>query len=234
MKPMYMVSVRQLTGRVRLLVTIGFAALPVLMAAVVDWRPSELDDNLLNGFYASLVIPLLALATATAAFGNEIEDRTLSNLTLTPVRRWQIIVPKLLATISINGGLLIVSLVIAVSIAYEADSTVLLATIVASALAIIAYSTLFMWLGLMTTRALLIGLLYVFLWEILFTGFVSGIRFLSIRAYMLGVIHGIDEDRFADDSTQIISFAVSLIVLLAVIALFTALSVRRLRSMDVP
>lgn len=231
---MYMISVRQLTGRMRLLVSIGFAAIPVLMAALVDWRASELDDNLLNGFYAMLVIPLLALATATAVFGNEIEDRTLSNLTLTPIPRWQIILPKLLAAISINGGLLIVSIVISVSLAYDGNGTVIAATIIASLLAIIAYSTVFMWLGLMTTRALLVGLLYVFLWEFLFTGFVTGIRFLSIRAYMLGVIRGIDDNRFTSDADLIISFPVSLVVLLGVIAVFTALSIRKLRTMDVP
>ena len=234
MAPMYMISVRQLTGRVRLLVTIGFAGLPILMAAIADWPQSELDDNLINGFYAALVIPLIALATATAAFGNEVEDRTLSNLVLTPVARWQIILPKLLATVSLNGGLILVSTVISVSIAYNDGSTVVIAVVIASLLAIVAYSSVFMWLGLMTTRALLIGLLYVFLWEFLFTGFVSGIRFLSIRAYMLGVIRGIDDNRFVDDASQIISFPVSLAVLIGVIVVFTALSVRRLRTMDVP
>ena len=33
----------------------------------------------------------------TAAFGNEVEDKSLANLTLAPVPRWQIAVPKLLA-----------------------------------------------------------------------------------------------------------------------------------------
>lgn len=231
---MYMISIRQLTGRTRLLITLIFAGLPILMAALSDGSPGDLDDTLLNAFYASLVIPLIALATATASFGNEVEDRTLSNLVLTPVPRWQIVLPKLLASISINGTLIITSVIISVTIAYDGDANVLAAVIIGSLLAIIAYSTVFMWLGLMTSRGLLIGLLYVFLWEFLFTGFIPGIRFLSIRAYMLGVIRGVDDNRFVDDASQIISLPVSLIVLLALIVIFTVLAVRRLRTMDVP
>ena len=102
------------------------------------------------------------------------------------------------------------------------------------ALAILAYSSLFLWLGLSTGRALGYGLMYIFLWEFLFTGFVSGIRFLSIRSYMIGIIRGIDDNRFADDAGEVISFAVSIIVMLVVIVVFTALTVRRLRTMDVP
>jgi hypothetical protein len=36
-----------------------------------------------------------------AAFGNELEDRTLANLTLSPIPRWKIVVPKLLGVITI-------------------------------------------------------------------------------------------------------------------------------------
>ncbi len=234
MKPMYMISVRQLTGRVRLAVTILFAALPVLIAGLTDDSPSNIDEAVLNGLYAALVIPLIALATATASFGNEIEDRTLSNLTLTPVPRWKIVMPKLLAAISINGALILVSIVLSVILAYEGDATVLVSVIVAALLGIVAYSTVFMWLGLMSSRALLIGLLYVFLWELLFTQFVSGIRFLSIRAYMIGTIKGLDDTRFAESSEPIISLPVSLVVLIAVIVIFLALSIRRLRTIDVP
>lgn len=233
MLPLYLISVRQLTGRVRLLVTLLFAGLPILVTAFADDTPSGFDENLIKGFYAVIIIPLLALATATASFGNELEDRTLSNLTLTPVPRWKVVLPKLLAAISVNGGVLVISVAISVSLAYDGDSGALTAAIVASLLTIVAYSTLFLWLGLMTTRALLTGLLYVFLWEFLFTSFVSGIRFLSIHAYMLGIVRGLDDTRFEDDNT-IISFPVSLVVLLAVIGLFTALSIRRLRRMDVP
>ncbi len=227
-----MISIRQLTGRIRLLVTALFAGLPVLVAYFTEGNFGDYDDEIIKGFYAAITIPLLALATATASFGNEVDDRTLSNLTLTPVPRWKLILPKLLAAITINGGVLLISVVLSVSLTYS-DSGVLVAAVIASLLTIIAYSMVFLWLGLMTSRALITGLLYVFLWEFLFTNFVSGIRFLSIRAYMLGIVRGIDDTRFEGDN-NIISFPVSIIVMLSLIGVFWVLSVRRLKTMDVP
>ncbi len=147
-----MISIRQLTGRIRLLVTALFAGLPVLVAYFTEGNFGDYDDEIIKGFYAAITIPLLALATATASFGNEVDDRTLSNLTLTPVPRWKLILPKLLAAITINGGVLLISVVLSVSLTYS-DSGVLVAAVIASLLTIIAYSMVFLWLGLMTSRA---------------------------------------------------------------------------------
>jgi ABC-2 type transport system permease protein len=236
---LYLISVRQLAGKWRLLIILGLAALPVIttFAATVSGdrpRQSEFDDVLLNGFFAAAILPLIVLAVATAAFGNELEDRTLSNLTLTPVPRWQIVVPKLLAAISVSAPLLLASNVIAVSMAYEGDSQVLVASAIAVVVAIATYSTVFLWLGMISNRALGFGLLYVFLWEGLFSNFVSGIRFLSIREYMLGIIRGLDNDRFAQNADEILSFGVSVAATLIVFSVFLALSIRRLRTMDIP
>ena len=55
----------------------------------------------LLGMLAGAITPLAVLAIAGAAFANEVEDRTLANLTLSPIPRWQIVVPKLLAAITI-------------------------------------------------------------------------------------------------------------------------------------
>jgi ABC-2 type transport system permease protein len=213
------------------------AGLPILTTAVAagsgDVSAEDFDEVLLNGFFATAIVPLVVLAAATASFGNELEDRTLSNLTLSPLPRWKIVLPKLFATISVGAPILLVSLVISVSIAYEGDATVIAASVIAVLLTIVAYSAVFLWLGLSSSRALVVGLLYVFLWEFLFAGFISGIRFLSIRAYMLGIIKGLDDRRFPDNDL-IISFPVSLVVMLAIIGIFTALAVRRLRTMDVP
>lgn len=218
-----------------MLLLAGLPVLTTVIAANAVDPPSaeDFDDILLNGFFASAIVPLIVLAVATASFGNELEDRTLSNLTLSPLPRWKIVLPKLLAAISIGAPILLVSNIIAVSIAYEGDATAIAASVIAVFLTIAAYSTVFLWLGLTSSRALVIGLLYVFLWEFLFAGFIPGIRFLSIRAYMLGIIRGIDDRRFADVDT-IISFPVSLIVMLAIIGIFSALAIRRLRTMDVP
>jgi ABC-2 type transport system permease protein len=107
-----------------------------------------------------------------------------------------------------------------------------LAVSVGAFVAVALYSSIFIWAGLMTTRAIGFGLLYVFLWEGLFSSFVGGVRFLSIRHYSIALMHGIDERRFGVGDN--LSFAVAIGASVAVFALFLLLSIRRLRRMDVP
>ncbi len=84
----------------------------------------------------------------------------------------------------------------------------------------------------MTTQAIGIGLLYIVLWEGFFSGFVSGVRLLSIRHTAIALMHGMDERRFAWANHP--SAAVAVGVTLLVFVGFLWLAVRRLRRMDVP
>jgi len=87
------------------------------------------------------------------------------------------------------------------------------------------------WLGLVSTQAIGLGLLYIVLWEGFFSGFVSGVRLLSIRHYAIAIMHGLDARRFANTG---LSFTAALVLSAVVLGGFLLLSVRRLRRMDVP
>ena len=50
-----------------------------------------------------------------------------------------------------------------------------------------AYAAIFTWAGLATRQALLIGLVYVFIWEAALAAYLDGIRFLSVRRYTLAL-----------------------------------------------
>ena len=94
------------------------------------------------------------------------------------------------------------------------------------------YSSAFVWLGLATTQAIGVGLLYIVLWEGFFTTYISGVRLFSIRAYSIALMHGLDERRFAD--TENLDFGVTVGVSVVVFVGFLLLTIRRLRNMDVP
>jgi ABC-2 type transport system permease protein len=94
------------------------------------------------------------------------------------------------------------------------------------------YASAFVWLGLVSPQAIGIGLLYIVLWEGFFSGFVSGVRLLSIRHYAIALMHGLDERRFAAGTH--LSLSVAIVMSALVLAGFLALSIRRLRRMDVP
>ena len=237
MSAVYMLTLRQLSGRWRLLIMSVLAAMPVFMAGMVVWSsgaPSveEFESVALSAMLAGSISPLVVLAVASTAFANEIEDRTLANLTLSPIPRWQIVVPKLLAAVSVSGPFIAISAFVTSYIAFSGDMTATFAVTVSAFVGVLLYSSIFTWAGLMTTRAIAFGLVYIVLWEGYFSGFVSGVRFLSIRYHSIALMHGLDARRFAAEDN--LSFGVAIGTSVIVFAGFLLLSIRRLRHMDVP
>ncbi len=237
MNPIYRLTIRQLTGRWRLVVLTLLAAMPVTIAALMlrlDEAPSvrEFEGAILSAMFAGAIIPLMLLALAGVAFANEIEDRTLANLVLSPVPRWRIALPKLLASLTVAGPFVVVSAAITAHIAYVGDMAATIALTTGMLVAVVLYASVFTWLGLVTTQAIGLGLLYVVIWEGLFSGFVAGVRLLSLRHYALAVVKGLDPRRFP--TLALPELAVVLALCAAVVGGFTWLTVRRLRRMDVP
>jgi hypothetical protein len=186
-----------------------------------------------NGMLAGSITPLVVLAIAAAALGNEVEDRTLANLTLSAVPRWQIAVPKLLARsrsphrsscqrarhqpyVAFLGDATATSpsrrrrshrrgaLLVGVRLAGPRDDAGRSASVCSTSSSGKGF----------------------------FSGFVSGVRLLSIRYYAIGWMHVFDERRFisVDHPGALAIAGLSTLV----IAGFVLLSVRRLRRMDVP
>jgi ABC-2 type transport system permease protein len=229
--------VRQLSGRWRLVILTVLAALPVLFTALVvrsDSAPfvGEFEVIVLSTMLAGSIAPLIVVAIASAAFANEVEDRTLANLTLAPIPRWHIVLPKVAATVTVAGPFILASAFLTSFLAYNHDATATLATTLSAAAGLLMYAAAFVWLGLVTRQAIGFGLAYIVLWEGFFSGYVSGIRFLSIRHYSIALMHGLDARRFVADPH--VALGTALAVTAAVCLLFVWLSTHRLRTMDVP
>lgn len=237
MGSIYFLTLRQLSGKWRLAVMLVLSAMPVFITAMMVRSPHaapvrNFEVAILGTMFAGSILPLIVLATAAAAFGNEVEDRTLANLTISPTPRWQIALPKLLGIMTIAGPLIALAAGITAHLAFLADARATLAITAAAFIAVMMYGAMFMWLGLISTQAIGIGLLYVVLWEGFFSGFVSGVRLLSIRFYAIAIMHAIDPRRFsAFDHLSGTSVSV---LASAVVLGFFLLTVRRLRQMDIP
>src|SRR5690606_391838 len=126
------------------------------------------------------------LVHGTSAFGAEIDDGTLRYILAKPVARWRLIIAKFAAAfaaavVSTLPGVVAAGLVITGTggLALIAGFTV--AVLIASAL----YGALFLLLSLATRRALIIGLLYVIVWEGALSHVFAGTRVLSVREYAL-------------------------------------------------
>ena len=237
MLSVFLLTLRQLSGWQRLAIMAVLAGLPVLatMRPLTDNDASpvtEFEMVVLSGMLAGSIIPLVVLAIAAAAFGNEVEDRTLANLTLSPVPRWKIALPKLLATFSVAGSFIALSALATAHLAFLGDATATIAVTVGALAAVAMYGALFVWLGLVSPQAIGIGLMYIVLWEGLLSGYVAGVRLLSIRFYSIALMNGLDERRFA--SQPLPNLTVAAIMTAIVIGGTTFLAVRKLRRMDVP
>ena len=237
MGSVYRLTLRQLSGRWRLSIMTVLAALPVIIAVLMlrsSDAPSvvEFEQIVLSAMMAGSTAPLVVLAIAAAALGNELEDRTLANLTLSPIPRWKIAVPKLLGVITIATPFIAVSAFLTSHVAFLADARATLAVTVSAVVGVVLYASAFVWLGLVSTQAIGIGLLYIVLWEGFFSGFVSGVRLLSIRHYATALMHGLDDRRFAQSDHM--SLTVAIVMAVLVFIGFLVFSIRRLRRMDVP
>lgn len=237
MRAVYVLTLRQLSGRWRLTIMTVLAALPVIITVLLLWEDNtdsvrEFETAILGAMLAGSIIPLVVLAIAAAAFGNEVEDKTLANLTTSPVPRWRIALPKLLGTITVAGPFIALSALLTAHVAFLGDGRATVAITAAAIAAVAMYASLFVWLGLVSSQAIGIGLLYIVIWEGFFSGFVEGVRMLSVRHYAIALMHGLDERRFAwGDHPNIV---VASILVAVVIGGFLLLSIRKLRRMDVP
>jgi ABC-2 type transport system permease protein len=230
----FRLTFRMLLGRRRTLVLLLFAAIPVLIAMAFRFGDADADavewtaNALFGGVFVAIFLPLAALVFGTAAFGAEAEDGTVVYILARPLPRWTIVTAKFVAAFLATALLVlpagVVSAVIALDGA-EGSGTLLAGIVVALACGCAVYSALFLCLGILTSRAFIAGLAYVFVWEGVITGIFEGTRLFSVRAYTMGVADGLaDVPRRAFEAD--ISFATAVAMMVVVGGLATWLAIR--------
>jgi ABC-2 type transport system permease protein len=217
---------------------LALVALPLLGAALYrvadSTTPSyEFADGITATLVAAGILPLVMLLFGTSAFGNELGDRTLGYLVLKPVPRWRIAAPKSAASVLVGGLPVAASGALAVAIIESGDVSGAAATGVGLLVGAAAYGAIFTWAGLATRHALIIGLVYVFIWEAALAAYLDGIRFLSVRQFTLAVIAGLDGERLETLDLSL-GTAAGAIGAAIVITGFSLLTVQKLRRIDVP
>jgi ABC-2 type transport system permease protein len=191
----FRLTLQQLLGRRRTLVMLLFALLPIVMALVARFAADDLDrpswaaNTLYQGLVIGIVLPLVALVFGTATLGAEFEDGTAVYLLTKPIPRWAIVLPKLLAAWLCTAGIMVVCGAVSglIVLAGEGEAAIIIGFTVATIAGALVYTAAFLMLSILTGRALIIGLGYVFLWEGVITGLFRGTRVLSVREYTLAV-----------------------------------------------
>ena len=188
-------TLRQLLGRGRTLLMGLLALLPILLAVVYRLGSEDTDQArwvarvLFEGLVVTTLLPFAALVYGTAALGAEIEDGTAVYLLAKPVPRSQIILGKLLAAWVLTSVTVLASGLVAgaIGLAGAPGDGVLLGFGLGIVAGGLVYTAVFVMLSVVTSRALIAGLVYVFIWEGLINGLFAGTRLLSVRHYSLSV-----------------------------------------------
>ena len=224
-------TARGLFGRRRFLLLFPLPLLLVGLAVLcraVGVDPVHWGPALLTGLGFVVVLPVTALIVGTAVLGSEIDDGTIVHVLTKPLPRSEIVLAKLGVAIGITS--LTVGFPMYV-VGVLADSVKLgLSVAAASVVGTIAYSALFVALSLVTRRPVLLGLVYVLVWEGLLGNLVSGTRTLSIQQYVITVA-----DRLG--ASSMLEGRVSLTVAVVMSVIFTVgmtvLAIDRLRGFSI-
>ncbi|RLC57669.1 MAG: hypothetical protein DRI30_03835 [Chloroflexi bacterium] len=233
----FKLTLRQFAGQRRSLLLIGLALIPLALAVL--FRLGEhLDQheetaNFLADVVITAILPLVCLILGTSALGSEIEDGTAVYLLAKPVPRRDIIAGKFAASALIAAAFLVPATALSGLIGLQGVSEEGIATgfTVAVLVGVLAYSAVFILLSVATSRALLIGLAYVFIWEGLITELFSGTRYLSIRQYCLGIADLISTVSERDFEANL-GGVEALVLATVVVATALVLAVRRLEAFE--
>lgn len=234
-------TVKQFLGGKAVRVVAGFSLIPIIFAAIDLIDPDTSRPHLFLGrtIFAELMVPTLlpltVLILATAAFGDELEDRSLPYLMLKPFGRLRIVLEKLLGSVLISGPIVIGGLTITYLLVTQSDWDRYLrlycAMAAATMVATIAYSSIFMLVSLLISRALVAALIYTFVWETILGRFVPGLRYISIRHFVRSIFAKIADDRnFEFKNSTGLTASLVMMAVATVIAIF--LSTIRLRRMN--
>ena len=228
------ITLRGLLNRRRTLLLVLLGLLVVLVAGLyrlADQSESEaaaFTGQLLGNFGLGVLVPLVAVIVGTAALGSELEEGTIVYLLARPVPRWRIVLVKLVVAWLVTCVLVAPAMVVAGVIGHG-DTQLALGYAVASIVGALEYTAIFVALSLVTSRALIVGLAYVVVWEGVVAGIFSGTRAVSVRQHVLAVAEAAG-GAGAGGAELALGFAVAASAVVTAGAI--ALAVRRLETVE--
>ncbi|MCW2764556.1 MAG: putative integral rane protein [Nocardioides sp.] len=184
--------------------------------------------NTLYGLGMVVIVPLIALLATSGLLAPEIDDGSISYLLAKPISRYTIIVSKLLvaagcvlvfgAVPMLAAGLILLPGTPALGVGFAVGSLV----------GGLAYCAVFALLSVLTRHAVVIGLIYLLIWEGLLGGLLSGVRWLSVTRWSAELVDRIAGLSLVDN----LSLPYAVIASGTVIVAGTWLTGRRLRAFN--
>jgi ABC-2 type transport system permease protein len=177
-------STQALFGRRRGVVLLLIAgALLVLALFVRLLTDDDVGLDAVVGLGFTLALPLVALLAATAVLGPEIDDGSVVYLLAKPVNRHVIAGSKLAAAWAATMLLGALPVALAALVLDSSQPRRAGALLVGAAVSGTVYTALFLGLAALTRHAVVVGLLFVLVWEGVLGSIFAGVRWLSVGAW---------------------------------------------------
>jgi ABC-2 type transport system permease protein len=226
---------RAMLNRRRTLLLGLLGALIVVVAVVhrlgasAEAEALDFTGRLLANFGVAVLLPLVAVIVGTAALGSELDDGTIVYLLAKPIPRSVIVFVKLAVAWLVTALLVTLPILLAGVIGSGGDPGLGIGYGLAALLGALEYTAVFLALSLVTSRALVIGLAYVVVWEGVVAGLFAGTRIVSIRQHALAVADALTGESGATSELDLrTGLLVGGIVTIAAIVL----AVRRLSTVE--
>ena len=173
--------------------------LAVAIRGMVGGEEQQVVDLVLGGLTMGTVVPLIALIVGTGAISTEVDDGSIVYLLTKPIPRWKIVLTKFAVATVIALLFAALPTYAAAMILTGGDGVVAIAYGVAAVVACLVYCALFVMLGVLSRQAVIIGLVYVLLWENLVTGLIGGTRVLSVQHWATSLASTVASGRIPAD-----------------------------------
>ena len=230
--PVYRLTLRALLLQRRTILLALLAAAPVVVALVYAVAAKagahhfRFYSHLVQDMFVPTIAAVVALVIGVSALGDEREDGTIYYIVATPQSRLALVTTKVAAAWTATLLLLVPSLVISALLILQgaADVGSLAWPLAGVALATLAYCGVAGWLSLRTRRPIVIGVLYILLWEGSIATFAASASKLSIAAYGRALV----AERLPEAAAPVVGPAPAVVVLAAVAAFTCWLGARAL------
>ncbi|MCW2884835.1 MAG: type transport system permease protein [Streptosporangiaceae bacterium] len=227
------ITFRAMLGRRRALLLFALPAILLLLAVILrltGHNDLEISTGVLQRFALGTLLPLLGLIAGTGVIAPEIDDGQIMYVLTKPVPRQVIVLTKLAVAIVLMVVFGVLPALVAGVILTGFTAQLAVAFAIGTLVGGLAYCAVFVALAVASRFAVVIGLLYVLVWEVLIGNFAPGAKSLSIQQWALSVTDSLTS---AVAVRSDVSLGVAVVLLSIVAGGGTLVAAVRLRSLAI-
>jgi ABC-2 type transport system permease protein len=216
-------------GALLIILPLVLIALAVLVRALAGEGTGS-TQSVVGDLGLGLVLPLVALIATSSVLSPEMDDGSIVYLLAKPISRHTVVISKVVVAFGCAVAFAVVPILIAGLIVAPSHTRLVFAYCLGALAAGAAYTALFAWLSTLSRHSVVLGLVYVLLWEGLVGDLVAGVRWVSVTRWAWTIVESASGGAYV--ASPHLSVAYAIIATLVLTVALTYLAGRRLQSFN--